>query len=261
MEIKSSISAKKTGLPKDIVWLEYTSTYDSVSDWALLRNGTNPSAWIVCLHGHGSQGDQLYTSEHIHIRNYWLAAFVELGMGIITPNLRNNAWMSPAALHDMSELLQYLRGEYAAERFIFASGSMGGTSNLIYAIHRPQEVFAVVALGAATDMTTYYQWCRQQAEATCQEIADAIQDSYGGEPAEVPDTYAANSVLEHCHNLTMPVFLAHGQSDQFMPIQHARILAEKMKDVESFAFREIPHGDHDSPLPLMKEGLRRVSTK
>ena len=176
-------------------------------------------------------------------------------MGILTPNLRNNAWMSPAAIHDTSELLQYLRDEYTAERFIFASGSMGGTSNLIYAIHHPQNVSAIVALGAATDMTMYYQWCRQQGEGTCKEIADAIKDSYGGEPSDVPDIYAANSALEHCSNLTMPVFLAHGQSDQLMPIQHSRMLAEKMKDAESFAFREIPHGDHDSPLQLMKEGL------
>ncbi|NQU12317.1 alpha/beta fold hydrolase [bacterium] len=232
--------------PAAVFRLEYASELDDQSDWALVRPGRHRELWVVVCHGHGSQGDQLYTRPDI--RAAWLPAIERLGAGILTPNLRGNAWMSPAAVADLHDLLGWLREQWGGRQFVLFSGSMGGTGNLIYAVRRPDDVAAVVALGAATDLAAYYHWCRQQSLPVCAEIADAIAAHYGGTPEEQPDVYAAHNVLGQTAALRMPVYLAHGERDALMPVNQARALAKPLAGGAAFRYEEIPDGDHDSPL-------------
>ena len=51
--------------PSGISKLTYRSPVDGLEDWALLWPGTRAGAWLVFLHGHGSQGDQLFTRADI----------------------------------------------------------------------------------------------------------------------------------------------------------------------------------------------------
>ena len=234
--------------------VEYTSSADGRKDWALVRLGQKSGTWVVCIHGHGSHGDQLYTREDI--RERWLGEFIKVGGGILTPNLRDNAWMSPAAAKDMNDLLQFIRDEYDAQKFIFASGSMGGTSNLIYGILHPEDVAGIIALGATSDLAGYYRWCRvQQGKPIAAEIADAIESAYGGSPEKQPKVYRRHNVIEHCENLTMPVYLAHGEHDAAMPVDQSRRLAQVMAGKTNFTYDEIPAGKHDSPLSLLKPAI------
>ncbi len=95
--------------PDTLLKLNYRSSGDDAEDYAYILPGKNPEFWIVVLQGHGSHGDQLYTRKDL--REIWLDPLRATGAGIITPNLRDNAWMSPAAAFDMHELIEYLRGE------------------------------------------------------------------------------------------------------------------------------------------------------
>ena len=245
------------GREQSVTRLEYTSGYDGQSDWALLGGDLSSTMWIVFIHGHGSTADQIYTWPEL--RDTWLPAIKKQGAGIVSVYLRGNAWMSPAAACDLHDVLAYLREHYPVRTFVFLSGSMGGTSNLIYAALHPEDVAAVVALGAAVDLTKYYTWCREQpGPAVLTEIADAISRSYGGEPQEIPHIYNHHSALIHSDKLTMPVFFVHGQADAIMPFDQARLLRDKMSDVDSFRFQAIADGDHDSPLPYAAEGLEWV---
>lgn len=219
---------------------------DNLADWALLRTPQAGNDWLVCIHGHGSNGDQLYVREDV--RDLWLPEFIKLGFGILTPNLRGNAWMSKAAAQDMSDLLDFLREEWNAGKFVFASGSMGGTSNLIYASLHPENVASVVALGAASDLAIYHAWCRERNQGVISEIADAIEQAYGGTPAENPENYNAHSVLVNSDNLTMPVFIVHGSSDELIPVSQMRLLCGKLAHSSQFVYAEVPDGNHDSPL-------------
>lgn len=231
--------------PSGTMRLDYIGTHD-VKDWALALPGKNPELWIVVIHGHGSHGDQLYTRHDL--REFWLPVFRKTGAGILTVNLRGNAWMGPAAATDMHDLVVWLRREYDMKKTIFASGSMGGTSNLIYSVLHPEDVSGVVARGAATDMATYYNWCMRQQMPIIQEIRAAIQISYGGTPEQQPELYRRHSALANTDRLTMPVFLSHGGADQLIPVEQARSLAKKMTGRENFHYFEIPGGNHDSPL-------------
>jgi len=254
------ISCEKAGgehFPPGLLRLEYASDVDGLKDWALLLPGENKELWIVVIHGHGSHGDQLFTRQDI--RDAWLPAFRDTGAGILCVNLRDNAWMGPAAAFDMHDLVKYLRAEYGLRKTIFCSGSMGGTSNLIYAGLYPDDVNGLIIRGAATDLALYYGWCRTQEQPIVHEIANAIKASYGGTPDENSDLYRRHSALANAGKLTMPLFLIHGAADPIIPVEQARLLAGKMKNRKGFSYTEIPGGNHDSPL-METEGLPSVLT-
>ena len=240
MKILNKSTQSGEYFPKGLIRLEYQSSYDTLKDWALILPGNNPEFWIIVLHGHGSHGDQLYTRQDV--RESWLEPLRASGAGIISPNLRDNAWMNPAAAFDMHELIDYLRNEYALKKTLFCSGSMGGTGNLIYSILYPEDVDAVIARGAATDLKSYRKWCLEQDKPVIREIAEAISTAYKEDELE------KHSTLLNAEKLNMPVYFIHGGSDEIIPVKQARILAEKLSDKVDFFYKEIPCGSHDSPL-------------
>lgn len=235
--------------------LDYTSGVDGTADWALVAPGRRPDRWLVMIHGHGSAADQLWTRPDI--RDHWLPAFQAGGWGIIAPQLRGNAWMGPAAATDLCDLLNRIRLQFGAARFVFVSGSMGGTSNLIYAVRHPADVAGVVALCPATDVAGYHAWCRQCAPAApiLSEIADAIEASYGGPPARQAAVYAAHSAVRHAQRLTMPVAVVHATGDAVIPVQQSRDLAARLAGHRTFRYVELAGGHHDSPLAWAVESL------
>ncbi|MCM8769758.1 MAG: alpha/beta fold hydrolase [Candidatus Omnitrophica bacterium] len=249
MELLTCLPVKRERWPEGVWQLEYRSEVDGKTDWTLVQ--PRGSDWLVKLHGHGSSGDQIYTREDL--RKNWLPRFLEVGYSLCCPNLRGNAWMSPAAVADLKSLLDYLRSEFKARRFFFYSGSMGGSGNLIYAVVHPEDVSALVALCPATDLESYYRWCRQQKNPpVLEEIATAIEVSYGGPPETNREVYRQHSVWRNANRLTMPVFLVHGNADAIIPVAQSRLLAEKLKGKPDFFYLEIPNGHHDSPLELQE---------
>lgn len=246
MKVLSLLPASGGYGQPDLLRLTYQSAIDGLEDWALLLPGKNPSMWIVVLHGFGATGAQLYLRQDM--REVWLPKFFQSGAGILTPHLRGNAWMGPAAAADLHDVLQWMRAEQGLERTLFYSGSMGGTSNLIYAVLHPRDVNAVAALGAATELASYYSWCFDNPLGTAQDIAEAIVDAYGGKPSSQKILYRQHSVVEHVARLTMPVYLAHGERDILMPVEQSRNLAQAMQPHKYFCYHEIAGGNHDSPL-------------
>jgi pimeloyl-ACP methyl ester carboxylesterase len=246
----------------------FSSGHDGTTDWALARPPAAGDLWWVMVHGHGSSGDQLYTRPDI--RAQWLPLADELGLGVLTPHTRGNAWMGPAAAADTHDLLSWAHAQYGARRFVFASGSMGGTSSLIYAVLHPADVAGVIALCPATDLASYYEWCRGTApafpgaarnEPIIRQIADAIQAAYGGAPAAQPERYQRHSALAQAARLTMPLYLVHGTADPLIPVSGARRLAGALADHPALVYRELADGGHDAPLPAMPEAWRWIAAK
>ena len=252
------------GFPEDLLRLDYVSPFDGLPDWALLLpSAPRQRCWAVVIHGHGSKGNQLFLRPDI--RQNWLPELQERGFGILSPNLRGNAWMSPAAVQDLDALLNFLRKQFAAEQFIFTSGSMGGSSNLMYAALRPDNVSAVIARGAICDLAAYHAFCRlspnspgaeaydgaelQRTLAIRQDIADSIEQHYGGKPEEKPELYRAHSPLFQAEQLLKtPIYLSHGTLDALMPVSQPRKLLAALAEHQALAYVEIPGGNHDSPL-------------
>jgi len=235
----------------------FTSPLDGVEDFALAlapKHASKTGIWIVNLHGHGSNGDQLFTRKDM--KDTWLPAMIDGGYGILAPNLRGNSWMSEAAAKDLQTLLRLVRERYGVKGFIFVGGSMGGTSCLIYASLHPEDVMACVALCPATDLPSYREFCGKGGMPILNEIAGAIDAAYPGGR----NTLQAHSALVHADALKMPLFIAHATSDPTIPVEQSRRLAKAMTRMPDFKYREIP-GGHNSPLPLMPEGLKWVTER
>lgn len=240
---------KATGNPNynNTSLLKYKSSFDGLEDWALVEPGTQ-NIWVIYLHGHGSDGSQLFTRQDVvDVR---LKLIRECGFSILAPNLRGNAWMYPAALHDLHELIEFLRDKYPVEKTVFFSGSMGGTGNLIYAVNHPEDADIIIAGCPATDLCRYYKWCREHNEPpVLKEIADAIEKAYGGTPDEIPEIYEKHSTYKNATRLTMPLYLTHGNDDVIIPVEESRMLAKKLINVNPmFIYDEIDGGNHDAPL-------------
>ncbi len=218
---------------------------DGREDWALAWPGARDT-WVVALHGHGAHGDQLFTRPDL--RDAWLATYRALGCGVLAPNLRDNAWMCPAAVAELHRLLTWARDHYGVRQWLFISGSMGGTANLIYGVRHPEDVAAMVALCPATDLARYLDWLAPFADGIQREIADAITAAYGGTPAEQPARYAAHAALRHADRLTMPLYVAHGDDDRIIPVEESRRLAVALARAPHFTYAELPGGHHDAPL-------------
>ena len=230
---------------------EYESVVDGLKDWYLFHDAGAGTDCVVILHGHGSHGDQLLIRPDLAP---WLASLDRFGVSVVSPNLRDNAWMSPAAVSDLSRLLEEGKTRHRWRRIVFASGSMGGTGALIFAVRCPDLADALVILGAATDIGRYCNWCAGQTKPVLKEIHDAIRSVYEGED------YPLHNVCVHAASLTMPVWLYYGGADRTIPVSEARALAEILAGKEDFHYHEIAGGDHDSPLSFFQQGLEEFFT-
>lgn len=214
-------------------------------DYAFAALAVGSQDWVVVLHGHGSNGDQLFTREDM--KTIWLPAFHKMNLNILAPNLRDNAWMNPQATEDLHYLLELMRERYGAKRFFLVGGSMGGTGVLIYTIRHPEDVSAVWAGCPATDLSSYLRWL-EDASGIHEQIKNTIESKYtiaGQDRAALLREY---STLENSDKLTMPVFIQHGVEDKTIPIEQFRQLAVKVKGRANIRMEEILGGDHEAPI-------------
>ena len=232
-----------TAEPKRI---EYTSCVDGTNDWYMLCDAGSGSDCLVYLHGHGSTGDQLFTRADIKTR---VPLIERLHLSVVSPNLRGNAWMCRAAVTDLAGILVACRERYGFRRYIFVSGSMGGSGAMIFAVRRPELVDALGVMGGATKLRRYLEFLRRGKLSIHREIADAIEAHY------TADDYEAHDVSAQAEKLTMPLFYAHGTADGIMPVAEMYDLRDKLDGRPGKVFRAITHGGHDSPIPLFGEIL------
>ena len=233
--------------------IDYVSKVDHYKDWYMLHNAGENTDCVVYLHGHGSNGDQLFVRSDFKTR---CDLIDQLNMSVISPNLRDNAWMSPAAVEDLKELLSENKEKYKWKRLIFMTGSMGATGALIFAVLHPELVDGLGLLGAACDIGEYRKFCQNQhVYPIHKEIADTITANYTDESA-----YERHSAIKHAEKLTMPIRFYHGTEDPVMLISEMYQLRDALKDHPDAVFREIP-GTHDAPAPFFNEVLLSLAGK
>ena len=227
--------------------ITYTSKVDGASDWYMLCDAGRGTDCLVYLHGHGSHGDQLFTRADIKTR---LPIIAGLGLSVIAPDLRGNSWMNPTVVDDLADILATCREKYGFNRFVFVAGSMGGTGAMIFAVRHPELVDAVGVMGGATKLTRYCEFLRRRGKLPIhREILEAIEAHYD------ENAYALHDVSAQAEKLTMPLYYAHGTADGIMPKTEMFDLRDKLDGRPGKIFRAIPHGGHDSPIPLFGEIL------
>lgn len=230
--------------------IEYSSAVDNLTDWYLYHDAGTDKDCVVVLHGHGSHGDQLLTRPDLAP---WVDFLDKSDVSVVSPNLRDNAWMSPSAVEDLRRILEEGKKNRRWRRIMIASGSMGGTGALIFAIRHPELVDGLAVLGATTDLARYCAWCGSRPEPilpVLNEIRSAILANYHDEDFE------PHNVCLHTDALRMPLVYYHGEADEIIPVSEGRTLARLFSGKGHFHYHEIQGGNHDSPLPCFRDALK-----
>ena len=245
MDTKNTISPQR---------IDYVSSVDGSKDWYMLSNAGRGTDCLVSLHGHGSAGDQFFTKGEDAAAKAKFALIEKYNLSIITPNLRDNAWMCPAAVDDLADILTSCRARYGFRRYIFLSGSMGGTGTLIFAVRHPELVDALGVMGGVTNLRRYLEFLRHGDLPIHKEILDAIEAHYD------ESAYDLHDVSAQAEKLRMPLFFAHGEADQLMSVAEMYDLRDRLSGRTQAVFRMIPDGDHNSPGALFCEILEYLES-
>ncbi|MGC8862138.1 MAG: alpha/beta hydrolase family protein [Armatimonadota bacterium] len=228
----------------------FISEFDGVEDRYIIEyprcRPTGPL--VFYLHGGLSHAEQGFCDDYDWCFRKLRNEVMGRNGVYVSPEYRGDSWMNAAAEADIRQLITDIRAEFALQCVVLTGASMGGTAALIYASHHPDSVLGVVALCPATDMKALWADLSTRREPLSRLLRRSIEDAYGGTPNQDPAEYSYRSSIEQVRHLTMPVVLRHGDSDDLIPVWHARWLAAALrKQGTPVRYDEIPGGDHDSP--------------
>lgn len=118
-------------------------------------------------------------------------------IGNLCDELRSRPYVDPERLG----ILGYSRGAHAA----------------LLALGRYDGFRAGVLWSAPVDMERHVR------------VHPWIQQIVGGTPEEVPEEYAYRSPLGSVDRIPCPVLILHGEEDEVVPVEHARLLAQALE--------------------------------
>ena len=240
--------------------IEYVSAVDGYRDWYCAYDAGAGRDCVVVLHGHGADGEQFFTREGLAEQVKFL---VDSRLSIISPDLRGNNWMNPVAAADLMGILQQERERMKYRKCIFVSASMGGTGALIFAMLHPEMVDGVAALGAASSIRRYRNWCAGGDLPVHKRIQEAIDAGYS------ESGFAAHDVCTGFARLTMPLYFYHSAADRVIPVSEMHALRERMAGIPNAEFTELPPlaeapewwSDHDTPVGYFNKAVTDILHK
>lgn len=210
----------------------------------------DPKAVLIYLHGHygditqgmteGTYGDAFGKLRRECLQRGW--AYVCAWYG-------GNTWMGPLGESGLADLIAHLRQRWPRQPLYLCGGSMGGSSALVFAVRRPELLDGVAALCPAGDMEAYYAFADTHPDGVMRNIADAIRIHYRADGHDLAQELRNRSAAAHAERLTMPVFISEGARDGVIPVEGARRLVARLKELgRRVEYEEIPDGDHDAPV-------------
>lgn len=182
-----------------------------------------PRDVLIALHGHGSNRWQFVKDKRGECRAARDVAY-EYGMIYISPDYRaKTSWMGPKAEADLVQIISDIKNKYHTRRVYLCGGSMGGSSALTFTALHPDLIDGVASMNGTANHLEY------------ENFQDAIQESFGGTKAEIPEEYKKRSAEYWPERFTMPVSITAGGKDESVPPQSvlrlAAILKKLNKDV------------------------------
>jgi pimeloyl-ACP methyl ester carboxylesterase len=179
-----------------------------------------PHDVLVALHGHGSDRWQYVKDPRDECRVARDAAAAHR-MLFVSPDYRaRTSWMGPKAEADLLQILDELGARFKIGKVILCGGSMGGSSVLSFAAMHPERVDGVVSMNGTANHLEY------------EKFQDAIQESFGGTKARIPQEYKKRSAEYWPERLTMPVGITAGGRDQLVPPESVVRLAGVLKKLQ-----------------------------
>ena len=172
---------------------------------------------LIALHGHGSDRWQFILQPRDECRAVRHFA-ARHGLWLVSPDYRaTTSWMGPAAEADLVQIIAELKRDRHADRIFLCGGSMGGAACLTFAALHPEMIDGIASMNGTANLVDYPNF------------QEAIQASYGGTRAEVPEEYRKRSAEFAVDRLTMPIGLAVSGKDTSVPPHSVLRLAQALQ--------------------------------
>jgi pimeloyl-ACP methyl ester carboxylesterase len=210
------------GQPTDIA---FVAAVDGTTQYyvEMLPAGFDPQQeqhLLIALHGHGSDRHQYITEPRGECAAAREAA-AAYRLVFISPDYRaKTSWMGPAAEADVVQIIGDLRRKYKVGKVFLVGGSMGGSSVLTFAALHPELIAGVSSQNGTANHLEYTHF------------QDAIQASFGGTKAQIPEEYKKRSAEYWPERFTMPVAMTVGGKDTSVPPDSVRRLAYVLQEME-----------------------------
>ncbi|GEN53604.1 alpha/beta hydrolase family protein [Halobacillus faecis] len=222
----------------------YSITYDS--------NGTEiPGLWVepedidgklpLLIHNRGGVGESSLTdAQELKNLSYW----AKQGYVVLASHYRENAEgkFEPTHTEDfVRDVLDIKKvgAELAhvdEERTVMLGYSRGGWMSLL-AVQQDMEVDALAVIGGITDLKQLYL---TQPEPFQQQIEQLM-----GEPGGEQSWYRELAPIHWVADLDVPTLMLHGERDQTVPVEQARVFADLMeRNHDLHRYVEYENGDH-----------------
>ena len=214
------------------MYLEYPSSQNpDLRLFAEITLPEEPKLIRVQMHGwHGqvkkAHSDNVFNGdEHLH----WLVVRPEMrGRGDSTGRQDCNGW----ELQDVIDAVRFVQREFPdrvldPERVILTGGS-GGGGNVYGLLGKFPDFFCRAQ--ANCGITDYALWHRNDHVG---EFRDEMETAgwIGGSPDTRPEAYASRGGLTTVANLLTPLIMFHGDLDDRVPAEHARLYLEKARQL------------------------------
>ncbi len=178
---------------------------------------------LIVLHGHGSDRWQYIREARGECRAARDVA-ARFSLILVSPDYRaKTSWMGPQAEADVLQVIRELKTKYRIGKVIVSGASMGGASALTFAGLHPELSDGVVALNGTANLLEY------------DNFQPAIEASFGGSKAQIPEEYKRRSAEYWPEKLTMPIALTAGGQDTVVPpvsiVRMAKILKTLQRPV------------------------------
>jgi len=230
-EDKIRISGKKDFTDKhspycDFVYYESSRTPGIRLAMRVLKP-SEPSYILVKTHGwHMSIEPFVYMDEPLENLNYLTLQVDMRGRAYSEGKPDCNGW----ELFDVIDAVNYARKLYKDyiidENIVYFEGGSGGGGNAYSIIGKFPDFFA--ACTALCGISDYRLWYENDSIG---EFRDEMDAWIGCSPVQNPMAYKSRSGLYLVENLYTPLFIAHGETDVRVPVEHARAYVRKAEEV------------------------------
>jgi dipeptidyl aminopeptidase/acylaminoacyl peptidase len=129
------------------------------------------------------------------------------------------------------------------------------------------DPFALIHGWGVADMAEWYGHIKNIPASYYRKVTADFENSFGGTPDRVPEAYLSVSPISHVARIKCPILILHGEEDKEVPVSHAHILADAIKNAGGVhrleVFKNAGHGlrspeDRQQMDPIVLDFLLKI---
>ncbi len=219
----------------------------------LVEQVKEPAGLVFVMHGLGGAKEQSHIQTIVKAfkdNNYIVVSFDTTNSFGASGGDYENATITNY-YQDLEDVITWSKDQsWYTEPFILAGHSLGGISTALYAENYPEQIKAIAPISTVVSGELSFKTHGKEKLADWKEKGYQIKESFSGITKKLKWQHMEDrlkyNLLDKVDKLTMPVLLIAGDKDVPTPIEHQKILFEKLLgDKELHVIKGSPHTFRD----------------